>query len=661
MEDKKKKIYGPNGLLAEVFGSTYQERDQQILLSRLINRGIKHNINMVVEAPTGVGKSLGATIPLMHRLEQEDEHNRKYLIVTATKVLQDQYIRKELPMLRDKLGFNFTFAVMKGMQNYVCYLKADEEFSRKSMASKWLRQWLAKNPSGELDGLSAEDTLHASTLDITTDTDSCLRQKCPFYAKCTYYAARRVAWVSDVIVANYHVFLAHMELFTEYEKFMLLPRASNILFDEAHVIKDLARDFFEYGIAQQGIQRIIKYLNRSYPDNAVNLRSASDRFFAFLNNYLGSVSNRLIYLMKLKDFLNYSLPMRLALATSSMLVESDVSHMLTSLGNPDFKDQKGLLYAKRVNKQIKNVLDLLSKIEEILTNEPGGTKRTNLTTWVERTKDNISIRSKPIDVSNVFAATLPSLCNQASFMSATIHMKSFAAELGLNRMPNKFETKILTEVFDYGKNSAFYLPDVGDPNTPDYDKNVADLICRLVEMIGGGILALFTSYRALEITRDAIENMQVPGLKHPLLWQKSGESVNHLIKEFCKGDRVLLGSRGFFQGVDFAGDMLKVVIINQIPFKHHDDPVIQAMTFFKDPSWFQKEQIPHAAILFKQAVGRLIRRDTDTGVILCCDHRLTSKPYGSQILGGLPKQMPILDEWDEFIEKLEKFTGFKKE
>jgi len=654
----KTRIYGSDGRLARVFGENYQERSQQIALSKLINKGISTNSTVVVEAPTGVGKSLGVTIPMAHRLHVKKE-TRQFIIVTVTKALQDQYMNKELPLLKQQLGYEFSYASLKGKSNYACLLKVSEELKRNNLAVQWLKSWMIKTVYGELEHLSAEEQLHLHTLDIRCTTEECLQKKCPYYDQCLFYKAKLNAWFSNILVVNYHVFLANMELFEETGQHLLLPPVSNVLFDEAHVIKDLFRDFFCYSMSRTGIERVVKYLEKRYPECATRLTRSAKRLFAFFDQWVGGVGTRLIFEINRKQFRDYYEPFRLRLVQSADLVSRDVAHYLSVLG-ADSSGSKTLLYAKKISKQIQNSLDLMEKVENLMSDGEGNFAETNLTVWVDKQGNNTGISAKPIEISRFFSGILSKVTTQSTFMSATLPLDSTIRDLGLENLPGKIIKKKLTEVFDYKTSSGLFIADVGeDPNTPAFDKNVGDLICRVISLVGGGILALFTSFRALEVAADLVGDLSPNILRQPPLIQRSGDNVNYLIREFSKGGRVLLGSRSFFQGVDFPGDVCQVVIINQIPFKHFGDPVIQAMQFFNKPSWFAREQIPHAVVLFKQAFGRLIRTEHDKGLVITCDHRIISKNYGQIIIGSLPSELPVFTGWEEFLEKLENLTSYE--
>jgi len=652
--DKKKKIYGKSGLLSGIIPE-YKDRPQQIQMSNLVNSAVKKDTHLVVEAPTGVGKSVGALVPLLTRLKNDEPH-RQLLICTATINLQEQYLKKELPLMRE-IGFDdFTFGLLKGMGNFACRFKMHHTLlERKNEATKVLSEWEKTTVSGDFSELTREQLVLFSSFDIACDYEECLRNKCPYYGSCYYFVQRNYSQTSDVIIANYHYFLSHMKLVLLHDSFILLPRVSNILFDEAHVLPELSRDFFGYSLGVRSFKRIVDFVNKHYPDVSFDLDKHSKKFFQMLEGHLGNKSMRLIYDLNSKHYQERWAGLLLYLSQSRAKIDAEVRHMMTALGDLG-SSPKILLHARKLSKQCGNIIALMSEIEKYLVDKEKA-HLSGQSAWVERDRDmNITLATKPIYVNQYFTTALPKLCNQATFMSATLEPNSFIKSLGITDIPKvRYATHILDQVFDYEKNAALYLPSLGQPNTEEFDVNVAEFMADLCKMLGGGILGLFTSYVALEKAAYRVRALPQGTLHNELLVQDRIKSADFLSNEFKKGDRVLLGTKSFFQGVDFPGDIVKVVFLNKIPFKDLNDPVIQALQYFGEDDWFNSEQLPYAIVTFKQAAGRLIRRETDTGVIICADPRLITAGYGSILIGALPKGLPVITAWDMFLNKLDEF------
>lgn len=646
------KIFGKSGALAKHLPD-YQDRPQQIELANAINKGLKTGRSVVVEAPTGVGKSLGALVPMCSRLHKDE--NKKYIICTATIALQEQYINKELPFLRS-LGFKFSYGLMKGMSNYICPFKfAGICKERKNPATEMLRSWLNETETGDLSELSPQQRLQLASMDIRASFEECLRTKCHYYESCPYFRMRDSMQGADIIVVNYHYFLSHLKLLVSTDEgvFILLPRVTNILFDEAHVIKDTARDFFGYSISRFSLNPIIKYIGTTNPDTADALSKSGDRFFSMLDSYLGGPAMRLVYDLNAQHYGDMCSGLLVSLMQTSRLVKSEMDHFMEAAG--DASNAKPILYARRILTQISNVATVLNKIELYLSDRQAAAG-SGQAAWVERNRNNdVTIAMKPLFISGIFAAGLSKACNQATFMSATLDHKALVKDLGLSKCwpKKKLIGKKIKAVFDYGKQAALYVPSIGEPNSDEYDQSVAMLFADLCKILGGGILGLFTSYKSMAAAEKKVNALPEFTLDHPLLIQDGTKLPAYLAQEFRKGDRVLIGTKSFFQGVDFPGECVKVVFINQIPFKHYLDPITQTLKRFNVKNWFDDEQLQHAKILFKQAFGRLIRRETDTGLVICCDERLFTKYYGQKIIGFLPEGLPIVDDWNHFNILLE--------
>lgn len=644
-----KRIFGRDGLLAKTLPK-YTERPQQEELAKLINTGIKRNRTIVAEAPTGVGKSISGLVPIAHRLTQDldddGERERTFVICTATIALQEQYIRKELPLLRE-LGYDFEFGLMKGMRNYICPFKfAGVRSERKNAGTEMVSKWFNKTETGDLSELTPSELLQLASIDIRANYEECLRNKCPYYDYCPYYNMRNAVRLKDIIVVNYHYFLSHMRLVMANNSFILLPRVSNLLCDEAHVIKEYARDFFGYTISSRSLKPLVSYLGKNYPDTAQHLIKSANAFFNMLNSYLGGVQMRLAYDLDPTYYGRCYGALLQDAEQAKALIQTEISNFMRAIAKES--TAKPLLYARRISSQIGNITSMLGFLEEYLVDKEKA-RRSGQTIWVERDKRNeVTLAMKPLYIDQIFSSMLPKLCSQATYMSATLDEKSFVKDVGIK----DYVFREIGQVFDYSKQAALYIPSLGEPNSTAFHDAVGLLLVDICKMLGGNILALFTSFNALNIAAKTIENLPEQILKYPLLVQDNVKSNAYLASEMAKGNRVLLGTRSFFQGVDFPGSCVKVVLLNQLPFKHHSDPVTQALQYFKMRDWFQTEQLPHTKILLKQAFGRLIRRETDTGMVIVCDDRLLTAHYGKQLLNALPTGLPVITDWEPFVEKL---------
>ncbi len=653
---RNKPLYGPKGILAEKLPG-YTERTQQTDLSNLVNFGIRESRNIIVEAPTGVGKSLSALAAILQRLQKDK--GRQFIIVTATKALQDQYAQKELPFMK-KLGYDFTYSVMKGIGNYICPLKTDHYLKdRKNVVSKVLREFLSRSESGDVSELSTQEYFMIRSAGLTSSREECLKKKCPLYESCFYYKARRESITTDIVVTNYHMFFTYLEARRKNKFVKILPSATNILFDEVHVMKDIARDFFSFEFKQESLRQVINFLNKRSPDTALDLDRCNNNFFKMLEGNIGPNRRMLAFDLNPQYFNQIVTPLISTIEIAEALIEREISNLKSSLGNTEsIEGMRSVQAVEKYAKQCSNLVYRLGVMKGLIGNDDA-IEISGHTLWVDCYEDTV-ISMRPLRV-DAYLKTLEELYQQCTFMSATIDTKDLIYCLGMSQeVENRTIQKILPDVFDYEKQAALAIPAIkfvtDDPEA--YDDSVAKCLCDIVKMLEGkGILALFTSYKSMNVAAKMIRQFCADDMEDEPLVQGRDSNPNYLISEFRKGDRILLATKAFFQGVDFSGDACRLVFINKLPFKNYDDPVIMALTRLDDDTVFAREHLPYVRIMFKQAFGRLIRTEKDTGVVVCPDIRLLTHSYGEAIRKKLPENLPIVSDWDEFIDKLELLCG----
>ncbi len=644
-------LFGQNGKLSQVMPG-YKDRPQQKILTSLINKGIKDDRNVIVEAPTGSGKSLAALIALATRLNK-DEKKRKYLIVTGTINLQEQYYNKDIPFIVDDLGYDLKYGLIKGISNYVCAFKYNallKERNNESLTA--LTKWVTSTEVGDIAELSRSQIVQFGFMDFTCSYESCLGKKCRDFNNCFYYNNRSQIYDKDIIVINYHYFFSHIKNILKNGGSKMLPEGiTNIIFDEAHLMKGIIRDFFGFDLTKNKFLSIINYLNHKAPERALSFSRVIDGFFNYLNLYLEGQRSRLFFEADLDEYDIHYETLLVNLAVCRNLIDADINNYLNAVGQDKIASNDiAATKALSLTKFCSDATDFLVQVRKYLFSDNSQLALNAI--WVHKENENISLSMKPVYVRSILPKFLPMITKQSTFMSATIDFPTFIKDLGLDKFENNLIHRI-DPVFDYKKNTAFYIPSLGKPTTEKFDNNVGQLISDVYKMIGGGILCLFTSYKAMNIAVEAFDDVE---LEQPLLIQRNEESVAHLIEEFKQGDRILFGTKKFFQGVDFPGDMAKVVIINKLPFLHFEDPIMKTLEYFNIKNRFNEEQVPYCQINFKQAFGRLIRTEDDTGIIICCDDRIiTKKGYGPRIMNSLP-DTNVVTEWKDFLVYLEKFN-----
>lgn len=671
------KVFAKDGILAKHLVG-YRKRPQQIKAASLIAKGIAESKSVIIEAPTGVGKSLAALIPVFVSILNSGMREQ-HVFVTATKTLQDQYMLKDLPFLT-KMGFKGSFASIKGLNNFICQFKLSVlAAERNNDIIEKIIETTTKY-GGDLTLFRKEDLPVLSAIfhyDLVASFDECERHECVFYGSCPYFNARYEANGANIIVTNYHYFLCHLDLVIPglLDTYTLLPgigygnQLPTYVFDEAHILKGLLRDFNLVSLKPKSLMGILSFLATYFPDTAEAVKVSYNDLFSFLKKSLGINNSALVYTMNRDSFVDtftmLSEVFLEELATGEMVINTQKKQLQDAMKQGG-KEGRQFLKVKKLSSQIRNIQNVFTNISSLISDLKEAPP-TYTALWIEKDDDAVSLNYCPVDVSS-FRSRLTKVARQSTFMSATLDIPSFKLDLGFESddplfvpIDREIYQQRLPDVFNYAKQALLYVPYlVGEINSFEFDNSVASFIEDTVELLGGNILALFTSFKAL---RKAHERLMIYFSRHDrlgdLLVQERDSSTQSLAEQFRQGNKVLLGTKSFFQGVDFPGNILQCLIINQIPFHHYDDPIIATMKYFDKKDWFAREQIPYAKILFKQAFGRLIRTETDSGVIVCCDYRLLSTNYGKTIISSLPKNLPITEDYDTFLEKINELKALR--
>lgn len=596
-----------------------------------IAHALECETTFVAEAGTGTGKTFAYLVPALMS-------GRKVLISTGTKNLQDQLFHKDLPIVREALNMSVTTALLKGRSNYLCKHRlnlAEQEVQGESKIHirklRQIRNWAIKTKTGdtnEIPEISEGDGIWPL---VTSTSENCLGTECDDYKECHIVNARRLAQASDVVVINHYLLLSDMVI-RENGFGELLPIADAFIIDEAHQLPDVASNFF--GTSVSGYQ-----LNELIADVA--------------SEYLAEI-NEDKALLDLCDEIKKTIA-DFRIAMGAPLRRGGWSEISSE---PDF-----MTVIKTLNAQMAELHDYLSPLAERTKDMDACFHRTtniierlNLLTlkppldhihWFETYKRSFSLHLTPFDVGNEFKKQMDSLPGSWIFTSATLTVGNkfdhFLKQLGIIE---DVANQSWESPFNYREQALLYIPDgLPEPQSPQYLSAVVAKAIPVINLSGGRTFFLFTSYRALN---EALEILKHE-IDFPLLVQ--GEKPRDaLINDFRKmGNAVLLGTYSFWEGIDVKGDALTTVIIDKLPFASPGDPILKArIDAMRDAGLnpFFDFQLPNAVITLKQGAGRLIRDYQDTGLLMLCDPRLRSKPYGKVFLKSLPV-MPITKDIDQ--------------
>lgn len=615
--------FASEGALAEAIDG-FKRRPQQLEMAQAIHDAIERTAVLVAEAGTGTGKTFAYLVPALLA-------GGKVIVSTGTKTLQDQLFDRDLPAVRKALAAGASAALLKGRSNYVCLYRlrrsAAAGVASREEASQLRRieRFAAGSATGDRADLADVPEDAPIWAHATSTRDNCLGQGCPDYGDCFVMRARRNALAADVVVINHHLFFADVVLRDEGIS-ELLPACNTVIFDEAHQLPETARLFFGETVSSTQLVEIAR-------DARAELRAAGGA-----SPELEALANRMEKAAR---------DLRLALGdTASRLSWSQALHL------PGFDDSLEVL--QRCLRQFQEPLEAQAERSEGLAAcarraataraavaRMRETEATEEVRWVEVFAHGVRLHVTPLSSAELFSRQMADHPRAWIFTSATLAMGEefghFTRELGLGAA----QTRRWASPFDFPNQALLYLPKglPADPNDAAFTDAVVDAALPVIEASGGRAFLLFTTLRALRKAHERLRG----ALRYPLLVQGTGSRSELLARFRSLGNAVLLGSQSFWEGVDVRGEALSVVVIDKLPFAPPDDPVLAARIEAiraREGNPFTELQLPQAVLQLKQGAGRLIRDETDRGVLMLCDPRLVSKAYGRQILKSLPPMKP---------------------
>lgn len=635
-------IFSEKGPLAEGIPG-YRTRQQQLEMALAIETAILENKQLVAEAGTGTGKTFAYLVPALLS-------GGKVIVSTGTKTLQDQLFHRDLPAVRDALKVPVTVEMLKGRANYVCHFHLERSANEGRFVSREdanyvhvIRNFVENSKTGdkaELIEVPENATIWPS---VTSTRDNCMGQECNFYKDCFVMDARKRALAADVVVVNHHLFFADVMLRDEGVS-ELLPSANTVIFDEAHQLPEVAGLFFGEDVSTSQLLELARDAEAEYIttakdcpalQEAANALEKSVRDFRLVFAYEGS-RMPVQKALALKGFDSAYTEMQAKLQALTNVLETQAPR------DPALENcwQRGA--------------GLMVQLQRWLAAE-----NANLVRWVEVFTQSVQLHATPLSVAEGFGKQLNASPRAWIFTSATLAVKSdFSHYIGQMGLSNA-NTGYWESPFDYGKQALFYVPEnMPEPNSSSYSAAVAAVALPVIQASRGRAFVLCTSLRAMrEIHALFKEAFEQNGIEYPLMMQ--GESSrSELLERFRKrGNAVLVGSQSFWEGVDVRGEALSCVIIDKLPFAPPDDPVLAARIDKMNEEGknaFMEYQLPYAVITLKQGAGRLVRDEADSGVLMICDPRLISKPYGRRIWQSLPpfKRTRFLADVQVFFENI---------
>ena len=665
--DSVAKAFTPDGVLATA-NSQFKPRSGQTDMAVAVAETIAHGGELVVEAGTGVGKTYAYLVPVLLS-------GRRSLVSTATKALQDQLFSRDIPRLVEAFNLPIRVALLKGRGSYLCTQRlsqarqsSDASLRVHAHALSKIEIWSQSTRTGDLSELSGLDDRSPVIPLVTSNRDNCLGSPCPQFKSCHVNLARKEAMAADVVVINHHLFFADLNV-RETGMAELLPSVQTVIFDEAHQLNEIGINFLGRHLSTSQLLELTRdilgagvQLARGLVDwNLIcSVLEKATRDLRLTAQH-ARLNSRLRWVDPIPDdietaeWLTAMAQLEVALSAAKTALDT-VSEMA-----PDFV---------RLHERVILQLTLLHDFQEPCSE---GSVR-----WVE-VGTQLRLVESPLDISRAVQTHMirrsvqtpmpdsafemtdvvdsaPQISHRAwIFTSATLgedaQMRWFTEPCGLSEA-RKLR---VASPFDYELMSAIYVPpSMPKPNDVNHTRSVAAWVEKYARQLGGRTLVLTTTLNAMRNIGEALTASLGHNGELEVLVQGQGPK-RRLMERFREGSSqggmgcVLVASASFWEGFDVPGDALQLVVIDKLPFPPPNDPLVEARAQrleLQGKSSFSEYSVPEAAVALKQGAGRLIRSETDTGLLVVCDPRLTGMAYGKRLMACLPPMRKINSESD---------------
>lgn len=616
----------------------FAPRAEQIQMAEAIEKALDQDGSLVVEAGTGIGKTLAYLVPVLLS-------GKRAIISTGTKTLQDQLYFRDLPLVMEALELKVDHALLKGRANYLCLHRMQVSRKDGRLPSKEavaeleaLHGWSSRTSDGDL-SIASVITEESGIMPLVTSTaDNCLGAECPEFEHCFVVLARRKAQEADVVVVNHHLLFADMSIkqsgFGE-----VLPGASAFIIDEAHQAPETATRFFSVSLSSRQIENICRDLMAECAELSGALALLRDPLADCLQKVRELM---LVVSQNLADRGSWGEFIQADSVRSAM---QELDHSIVEL-NESLATLESR--SRGMDSAIGRVRALQSSLDRFDAEPVGGEVR-----WFERRGRGFALHITPLDVASIFDEFRKGSEAFWLFTSATLSVEGdfrhFTDLLGLQEA----ETLQLNSPFDYPENALMWFPEnLPEPRDPQFVERLLDIAIPLLEASKGRAFLLFTSHRSLRLAAEILADR----VTFPLFVQ--GQQPRSLLLDQFRssGSGILLGSASFWEGVDVIGQALTLVLIDKLPFAAPDDPVMDARSDAlrrKGGNPFIQLFLPQAVISLKQGAGRLIRDVNDRGVLVICDPRIQTRSYGKIFQNSLPpmRQAESQAEVEQFLRE----------
>lgn len=695
--------FAKDGILAkEIKGFEYREEQEE--MAQYIQDAINEDRKIIVEAGTGTGKTLAYLIP---SIKWAVTNKKKVIIATNTINLQEQLLLKDIPLAKSIIKDEFSYVLVKGRNNYVCKRLFNELVLGKSIdietfsmeareQIEYILKWGNKTKTGDKAELPFEVYPDVWEL-VQSTTELCLGKKCPYRKECFYMKTRMEKMEADILISNHHVFFADLNVRAETDfdsEYLILPRYDMVIFDEAHNVESVARSYFSVEVSKISFTRLLNRIyqkkNKKKKEKSALIRvedtvdeknlEDSEQYIYLLNtlkeeiSILQNIGDEYFDEIRKIYETNTEAPIKKSLnnfeMTKSRFLENlrekkdifqgklaDFLNLMMSFNNVIDEEKDKNPEVTNFNNHLKMFKAYIDSFKFINSFEDD-----NYIYWLDinSKRTNVVLTATPLNIAQKLSTVLFDNLDRLVFASATIVVNGnfdyFKKSLGLDE--EDCIEAIIKSPFDYDEQMSVYIPsDIQDSeNINAFVSDASKFILNILLKTNGKAFILFTSYTMLnQIYYSISKKLKDKGFE---VFLHGDKPRSQIIKEFKEAENpILFGTTSFWEGVDVQGENLSNVIITKLPFLVPTDPVVSAISKKIEEDGgnsFMDFQLPEAIIKFKQGVGRLIRKKTDSGNIFILDNRILKKRYGSLFINALPSQKNIkILEKDDIIEEIE--------
>lgn len=594
----------------------YRERPEQRTMAIRVANAIANGENLIVEAGTGIGKTVAYLIPAILS-------GKKILISTSTKVLQEQIYEKDLPMLLKALEISAEVKMLKGRENYLCRYRLEEAeadlFADDADFRHKITDWVAKTSSGDIAKIPDVNPSDTRLRSLIMPADQCTASRCPYYSDCFVFKTRKRALTAKIVVINHYLLSSDMELkMSDKERFQDIDI---ILIDEAHNLPDIVDRNMAIKVDDKQIENLMNNLKKSdawhtfseIRDAAQNMRAASMRLQKVLSTLCDEQGGE-------DDFNKGQFKHASGELADALNVLSYEFKSLSDKGQIDDENVDGHCFehTERIRQDLQNILDVS---EENVR-------------WFNCGTNSYSLYATPLNIADKYSACAKDYSRNWIYVSGTLSARGdfsyFKNKLGLES-----ESLSLQSPYDYAKQAMLYIPEMLPSNESAasdlHTEEFVNLCAGLFDKMDGSAFLLFTSKKALN---KAYEILQAYDGDKQLLVQGMTASKEQLIEKIRTRQSILLGLTSFWEGIDVRN--LRLVAINRLPFAPPEPLSAMRRERLYQGNSFMQVDVPEAIIKLRQGVGRLIRNENDKGVVIIGDSRIKTKSYGKAFLESLP-------------------------